>query len=127
MIDAIEALLAPLRRNAGPVILTLTITLNFIPLLIRTAQDIKLAHIARGADVDSSFIKQVRFAASAAVPLFVSAFRSSQHLAEAMEARGYDPARERTEWQSLRMTQRDWLVLVLLCGLTGIATLVRIL
>lgn len=124
MLDGIEAVLSPLLKKAGSLTLVLSLTLNFIPQLIRSAQHIKLAQIARGADVDTSVLKQIRFAATAAVPLFVSAFRSSHQLAEAMEARGYDAARQRTQWQSLRMTRRDWRVLAFLCLLILAVTLV---
>ncbi len=42
------------------------------------------------------------------VPLFVSAFDRADQLANAMEARGYDPQRERTRYKVLQMTGIDY-------------------
>jgi energy-coupling factor transport system permease protein len=113
MLDAAETASAFIKRS-NVLFLLVSITLNFIPLLIRTAQQIKTAQIARGADVDSSVLKQLRFASGAALPLFVSAFRSSRHLADAIDARGFDPSAARTPFRTLRFQQNDWVMLVAL-------------
>ncbi len=114
MLDGTEAMLSPFRRRIGTGTLLLSLTLNFVPLIIQSAQRIKAAQIARGADVDSSFLRQVRFASAAALPLFVSAFRSSQHLAEAMEARCYDATANRTPFSKLKMNVHDRATLLFL-------------
>lgn len=108
MVDGVETTLSPFRKHFGSLVILLGLTVNFVPLIIQSAQRIKAAQIARGADVDSSFLQQVRFASAAALPLFVSAFRSSQQLAEAMDARCFDVAVERTPFSRLRMTRSDW-------------------
>ena len=110
VMDAIETIGRPIRRRFGPVIMVMNLTLNFVPTLVHTAQRIKIAQIARGADVDSGFPRQLHFAFSAALPLFASAFRSSEQLALAMESRCYDPSMERTHFSTVRMTAVDWLV-----------------
>jgi energy-coupling factor transport system permease protein len=110
MLEGIETVFRPLRKRFGSLILLMSITLNFVPLLIRTAQRIKTAQIARGADVDSNFSRQVYFAFSAAMPLFAAAFRSSQQLALAIEARCYDPSVERSLYSQLKMERADWVV-----------------
>lgn len=116
MMDAFESFLVPFRRALGPTMLVLGLTVNFVPMLIQSAQQIKRAQLARGADADAGFVQQIRFAFSAALPLFVSAFRSSHHLAEAMEARGYDPHIERTVFATLRMKRMDWFAFLILIG-----------
>ncbi len=116
MLDAIESLLSPFRRMLGPIIVVVGLTVNFVPMLVQSAQQIKRAQLARGADADANFIRQIRFALSAALPLFVSALRTSHHLAEAMEARGYDPRIERTCYGVLRMNGRDWITFVIILG-----------
>ncbi len=116
IMDAFESVLAPFRRWLGPTLLVVGLTVNFVPMLIQSAQQIKRAQLARGADVEAGFFPQLRFAFSAALPLFVSAFRSSHHLAEAMEARGYDPHVERTVFNTLHMNTRDWFALLILLG-----------
>lgn len=130
MLDGIETALAGFKKS-GAMFLVLSITLNFIPLLIRAAQQIKTAQIARGADADSSLLKQLRFASSAALPLFVSAFRSSRQLADAIDARGFDPAASRTPFRTLRFQQKDWLLLaslavIIIAGLYFEARFTRI-
>jgi energy-coupling factor transport system permease protein len=116
MLDAVEKVVSPLRSSASDITLLLSLTLNFIPLLIHSARQIKMAQIARGADVDSSLLKQLKFASSAALPLFVSAFRSSQQLADAIEARCYRASVRRTPFstQSLHIRDRWTLSLLLL-------------
>jgi energy-coupling factor transport system permease protein len=110
VIDAMETLGRPFRKRLGPVIMVMNLTLNFVPSLVHTAQRIKIAQIARGADLDSGFSRQLHFAFSAALPLFASAFRSSEQLALAMESRCYDPSIERSHFSTLRMAAPDWLV-----------------
>jgi energy-coupling factor transport system permease protein len=45
------------------------------------------------------------------VPLFVSAFQRAEDLANAMEARGYQPGEHRTRYKVLKMRTPDWLLL----------------
>jgi energy-coupling factor transport system permease protein len=108
ILDTFEFMLRPVRRTLGSFVAVLGITLNFIPLLIRTARQIKTAQVARGADVDSTIVKQVRFAASAAFPLFALALRSSDNLALAMESRCYSPTIDRTPYSNLKFNSVDW-------------------
>jgi energy-coupling factor transport system permease protein len=92
----------------------ITLTVNYVPSFVRNARQIKMAQIARGADVDSGVVAQVRYAFSAALPLFISAVRTSSRLAQAMEARGFDAGFQRSQYRQLRMERRDWIVLVAL-------------
>jgi energy-coupling factor transporter transmembrane protein EcfT len=114
MIDGIEEALRPLRRHLGPLMQVLTLALNFVPLLLQSAQQIKKAQVARGADIERSLLLQIRFAMAAAVPLFAMAFRSSEQLALAMESRCYDPHAERTHYGQLKFRATDWLVSALI-------------
>lgn len=114
LMDAFENVPAFVRKVFGPALVTAGLTLNFVPLLIQSAQTIKRAQLARGASVDGGFFRQIRFALSAALPLFVAAFRSSHHLAEAMEARGYHPSIERTAFRIVSMTRTDWVIVLVL-------------
>lgn len=117
IVDSIEEVLSPFRSRLGSFMSVFGLTLNFVPLLIQSAQRIKAAQRARGSDIDSSFIGQVRFASQAALPLFVSAFRSSQHLADAMDARCYSPVARRTPIRVRKMGVADWMTLLLLVSL----------
>jgi energy-coupling factor transport system permease protein len=109
--DAIASITRPLGNRWHALSTMISLTVNYVPSFIRSARRIKLAQIARGADVDSGVIAQIRYAFSAALPLFVSALRTSSRLALAMEARGFDAGRRRTLYRELRMARRDWFVL----------------
>ena len=107
MIDGVEAALKPMRQHTKGLTQVLTIALNFVPMLIQSAQQIKKAQIARGADPDRNMFRQIEFAFSATVPLFAMALRSSEHLASSMDARGYDPHAERSRYSTLSLSAKD--------------------
>jgi energy-coupling factor transport system permease protein len=116
MVDGIETTLRFARKRFGAIIQVLTIALNFVPMLIQSAQQIKRAQLSRGARTDGNFFRQLRFAFSATVPLFAMTLRSSEQLALAMESRCYDPQLERSQYGELAMTPRDWITLLLIGG-----------
>jgi energy-coupling factor transporter transmembrane protein EcfT len=119
--DAVERMLHPLGRNMRAISAMIMLTLQYVPLFIRNARAIKMAQISRGADLDSRWSSQVRFALSAALPLFVSAFRTSSQLSLAMEARGFDPGIRRSAYSQLHPGARDAaavLISLLLASLT---------
>ena len=128
MIDAVEASLQPLRRRLGFLLVIVNLTITTGPMFVRTAQRIKTAQVARGADVDGGILAQIRFAISAAVPLFANSFRMSDQLATAMDSRCYDPAFLRTPFADHRLNQNDGILvfssvgLMLLVGLVLIAS-----
>lgn len=116
----IEDLLKPLVRFGVPaheIALMISISLRFIPTLIEEAQRIMKAQSSRGVDFDEgSFKEKVTGILSLIVPLFVSAFQRAEDLADAMEARGYAPQKERTRYKQLKIEKQDivFLVIVLL-------------
>jgi energy-coupling factor transport system permease protein len=116
MIDAIETTLRSVHKRFSPIIQVLTISLNFVPLLIQSAQQIKKAQIARGARIDSNIFRQLRFGLSATMPLFAMTLRSSEQLALAMESRCYDPLVERSHFGTLKMNPSDWFTLFLIAA-----------
>jgi energy-coupling factor transporter transmembrane protein EcfT len=108
LIDAVEACARPFRQKIGGIVQVLTIAVNFIPLLIHNARQIKNAQIVQGVDVDGNFLRQIRFALSAAAPLFARAFRTSDQLAIAMDSRCYSPTGYRSRFSDLSMQPTDW-------------------
>jgi len=119
-LDGIAALLHPLLRGRGNLLLVSGIAVAFVPMLLSTARRVRAARIARGEPEGTGFVANARFTASAAVPLFAAVFRSADELAQAMEARCFDPAATRTRYANLRIERRDWI-------LAGIVTLWAIL
>ena len=70
------------------------------------------AQASRGVDLDEGKIKEkVTGIISMIVPLFVSAFQRAEDLADAMEARGYFPGKERTRYKQLKILLSDWVAL----------------
>ena len=53
------------------------------------------------------------------IPLFISAFERSEQLADAMEARGYDPNGKRTRYHQLRFHWSDLICFILVGALFG--------
>jgi biotin transport system permease protein len=82
-LDAIQALLRPLRRwvDADRVGLALALTIRCVPLLAELVQEVLEARKARGAE--GSLL-------ALAVPVIVRALRTAEHLGEALTARGFD-------------------------------------
>lgn len=107
----IEKLLKPFEKIGLPahiIAMMISIALRFIPTLIEETQRIMNAQASRGVDLENGSLKEKVMAVLALiVPLFVSAFDRADQLANAMEARGYDPQRPRTRYKVLKMTGVD--------------------
>lgn len=72
------------------------------------------AQASRGVDFDEGKLKEkVMGILSLIVPLFVSSFQRAEDLADAMEARGYAPGKERTRYKQLVIKGHDWVFLIL--------------
>ena len=113
----IEKLLKPFEKIGVPahiIAMMISIALRFIPTLIEETQRIMNAQASRGVDLENGSIKEKIMAIlSLIVPLFVSAFDRADQLANAMEARGYDPSRKRTRYKVLKMQTIDYASMIL--------------
>jgi energy-coupling factor transport system permease protein len=113
----IEKLLKPFDRFGIPshiIAMMISIALRFIPTLIEETQRIMNAQASRGVDMENGSLKEkVMAVLSLIVPLFVSAFDRAEQLANAMEARGYDPNKKRTRYKKLQMQPIDYAGLTL--------------
>ncbi|MCH5184067.1 MAG: energy-coupling factor transporter transmembrane protein EcfT [Oscillospiraceae bacterium] len=121
--DAIESLFGPLKRLHVPVhefAMMMTIALRFIPTLMEETDKIISAQKARGADFESGgLIKKAKALIPILIPLFVSAFRRADELAEAMECRCYHGGEGRTKLKVIRSRPSDYvflLLMLLVCG-----------
>ena len=103
--DAIERLLAPLKRLHVPVhafAMMMTIALRFIPTLLEETDRIMTAQKARGASFsEGSMLQRAKALVPIFVPLFVSSFRRAEELATAMECRCYRGDEGRTKMRQL--------------------------
>ena len=115
--DGLESLLYPLKFIKVPVhdiAIIMSIALRFIPTLVEETQKIMNAQKARGAELDTgSFFKRVRAMLPILIPLFVSAFRRADELADALDARCYNASDKRTKMKVLKFTLKDYLAMVI--------------
>lgn len=113
----IEMLLHPFERIGLPahvIAMMISIALRFIPELIEETQRIMNAQASRGVDIENGSLRErVMAVLSLIVPLFVSAFDRADQLANAMEARGYDPSKPRTRYKVLQMQRYDYIGMIL--------------
>jgi energy-coupling factor transport system permease protein len=90
---AIRWFIRPLKWLHVPVdeiALILSISLQFIPILMQETDRIRMAQISRGAKFESRKISERLISAlSLFIPVFVTAFKRADELATAMESRGY--------------------------------------
>jgi len=111
--DGIERLFEPLKYIKVPVhefAMMMTIALRFIPTLLEETEKIMKAQISRGADFDSgNIVKRAKSFIPILVPLFVSAFRRADELADAMNARCYRGGIGRTRMNELHLSKIDFI------------------
>lgn len=115
--NAFEWFLTPLKIIKFPaheIAMTISIALRFIPTLLDETERIMKAQESRGVDFKHGKIKtRMKAIVSLIVPLFVSAFLRSEELADAMEARGYNPKQKRTKYQKLQFHFGDLFAFIL--------------
>lgn len=117
--DGLERLMSPLKKLHVPVheiSMMMSIALRFIPTLLEETERIMKAQASRGAEFDTgNLFRRVRSFVPVLVPLFVSAFKRADELAEAMESRGYRGGEGRTRLKVLRFSSVD-LQATLICA-----------
>jgi energy-coupling factor transport system permease protein len=90
--------------------LMLSLALRYVPNFANSYSSIRQAQQARGLEYESSRgLKRVREMMPVLVPMIIGSFRSSEQMAIALEARGFDaPGVQRTYLHVIRMRARDW-------------------
>ena len=120
--DAIEALLSPLKKIKVPVhefAMMMSIALRFIPTLIEETNKIISAQKARCADFESgNLLARVKALIPILIPLFVSAVRRAEELADAMECRCYNGGEGRTKLKVMKSRPADYVFLLAVTALT---------
>jgi energy-coupling factor transport system permease protein len=120
--DAIESLLSPLKKIKVPVhefAMMMSIALRFIPTLIEETNKIISAQKARGADFESgNIIKRLKALIPILIPLFVSAVRRAEELADAMECRCYHGGEGRTKLKAMKSRPADYIFLLCVTAVT---------
>lgn len=99
---------------AHEIAMTISIALRFIPTILEETERIIKAQASRGIDFNhGSIAKRFNAIIALIIPLFVSAFQRSEELANAMEARGYDPKAKRSAYHKLKFHWGDLAALVI--------------
>ena len=128
MTNAIEWLLFPLSLLHVPVqkfAMMISLALRFIPTLQEETERIIKAQASRGVDYkQGKFKEKIKALIALIIPLFMSAFTTSGQLADAMEARGYDPDAKRTRYKTNHWSTVDTLaVIFIILALGAIITM----
>lgn len=129
--DGAERMLAPFERFGMPVhelAMMYTIAIRFVPTLFDETNQIMAAQAARGASLDEGrLMDRLKVFVPILVPLFASALRHAEELANAMEARCYVGGEGRTHYHVLKVRGVDWLAIAAfaayLASLAAIAAL----
>ena len=116
--SAVEALLAPLKRVKVPVHeigLMLSMSLRFVPTLMDDTMRIMNAQKARGVDFgEGSIVQKVKAMIPILIPLFATSLKRADSLAIAMEARGYQGGKGRSQYRQLKWTRKDTLTILVI-------------
>lgn len=110
--SALEDLMSPLAKFHVPVhdiAMMMSIALRFIPILTQEMDTITKAQMARGAELErGNIFVRAKKMIPIVIPLFVSASRRAEELAQAMDARCYHAGGTRTRMKPLVYHHRDW-------------------
>lgn len=102
---------------------TLSASLQLVPVMSQTIQDIIDAQRSRGIPLEPGW-STLRYYPALLVPLLVRSFRLADELAEAMEVRGFSRTKRTFRYQ-YRFHLTDWLVLAGEALCIGIAVAMR--
>jgi len=120
----IESLMSPLKLIKFPVrifALIMSLALSLIPGLMDEATRIINAQKSRGAHFDSKNpFKKAKAMMPILIPLFISAFKRADDLANAMDSRCFNSSRKRTRMKRLSFGFRDLSLLMFVAALIGV-------
>ena len=112
-IEDLFGFLKKFKINVHILSMMISIALRFIPTILEETYRIMKAQASRGVDLINGKLKEKFVAITALIiPLFISAFTISEELANAMEARNYNPYGKRTRYRNFKWKTKDSLVLI---------------
>lgn len=108
----IETILTPLKFIKVPTAqigMVIAIAIKFIPNLLAEANAVSKAQASRGLDLHNGRIfNKIKALTSLIVPMFAITFNQADQLADAMEARNYNPRIKRTRYRRYLVKWYDW-------------------
>ena len=124
----LERLLSPLGKvglSSHDIAMMISLALRLVPLLADEMKNLRDAQIARGSDLGQNSLRgKIRSIIYLAGPLCFNLSRRCDELADAMEARGYQPG-SRTYLCQLVLNRTDYLIIATLVVITLVALIVR--
>lgn len=126
----LEILMKPLKIFKVPVnqlTMMMSIALRFVPTLMNEVTTVMNAQRSRGVNFnEGSLVKRIKQLVPIMVPLLVSSFKRADELATAMEARGYNPDQERTQYRVVEWQNQDTQAIVAMVVITIALFVLRI-
>jgi energy-coupling factor transport system permease protein len=125
----IEELAHGLRRLGLPyaVSFALAAAVRLVPTFLGSSASVVEAQKSRGLDLESGNIfARLRKHVPVLVPVFVTAIRSTDLTAMALESKGFGAHHRRTYYMELRMRRADWLCVALAVAVAGLAVYARV-
>lgn len=111
--NGLETIFSPLKIIKFPVsqcAMILSIAIRFIPSLLFESRRILNSQAARGVDFNNgNILMKIKALVSLIIPLFIISLNKSDDLANAMDARGYDPRRARTRYRVANIKHIDYI------------------
>lgn len=99
--------------NVYEISMIISIAISFVPILFEEADDIRKAQMARGARLDSkNLIERGKNIIPFIVPVFISAFKRADDLANALVSRGYELNRNKKIRFELCLNKNDYYILI---------------
>ena len=110
--NSLETLLNPLKRIGFPLhelLMIMTLSISFIPLLSEETVRIQRAQAARGANLRTrNLLSRMKRIISVIVPLLRASMQRAAYLAEAMQNRGYEAGGHRTHLYQQNLVLCDY-------------------
>lgn len=120
MTYGLRYLLRPLEKLRVPVtdiVMMITLAFRFVPIFAEEAERIVKAQAARGADFGTlkwwQIGRRIRGVLPVLVPVFLAAMDRTEHVATAMEVRGYRPGASRSSYVQFVSSRWDMVSLAL--------------
>lgn len=111
-----EFFLRPFKKfnnNVSEISMIITLSLRFIPVVLRESKKIILAQESRGSKItEGSIFKRVKYIVPTFVPIFISCFRRAINLATAMECRCYGAPFQRTSLHENKIQKIDVIAII---------------
>ncbi len=110
-----------------PVAFSFSYAMRLFPLILVEAREIARIQQSRGLDLKSgSPVDRFRKYVPLLVPIFLTTIRNTNHLAMALESRGFGRKRAADGYHMMRMKKRDWSLVIVSAAIVVAVAVLRI-